>query len=80
MNRVTEGITQLSIAAKATVEQKSILFSTGREGLLLCFALNIMYLQHRDLRLGDQATDKDTSPANVMVLLKNDISLELAPV
>lgn len=76
---ITEEIIQLAIAAKAIAEQKSILFSTEREGLLLCFALNIMYLQQTDVRLGDQATHKDASPANVMVALKNDISLELAP-
>lgn len=38
-----------------------------------------MYLQHRDVRLGDQATRKDASLANVAVDLKNDNSLGLVP-
>jgi len=77
MKRVIEGLIQLAIAARTVAEHKSILFSTGRDDLLLCFALNITSLQHRDVRLGDQVTHKDISPANTVVVLKNDISLGL---
>lgn len=79
MNRVMEGLIELAITAKAVAECKSILFSTRGEGMLLRFALNIMYLQHRDVRLGDQATHKDASLANVAVDLKNDNSLGSVP-
>ena len=44
MNRVMERVIQPTIAAKAIAECKSNLFSTRRKGLLLCFALNVMYL------------------------------------
>lgn len=80
MNRIMEGVIQLVITAKTIAEHKIILFSTRREDLLLCFALNIMYLQQRDVGLGDQATRKDASPANAVVVLKNYVSLGLAPV
>lgn len=79
MNRVMERVIQLAITGKTIAEHKSILFSTRREDLLLCFALNMMYLQQRDVRLGDQSAHKDASPANVVVVLKNDMSLGLAP-
>lgn len=69
MNRVMEGGIQLPAAAKYTAGSKSMLFGTGREGLLLRFALSIMYLWHRDAMLDDQGTHKDTSPANVMIVL-----------
>lgn len=58
MSRVMEKVVQLEITVKAVVEHKVILFSTEREGFLLCFALNVTCLKHRDVRLGDQATHK----------------------
>lgn len=37
MDRVMQRVIQLEITAKAVAEHKVILFSTGREGFLLCF-------------------------------------------
>lgn len=47
-------------AAKAVAEHRSTLLGTGREGLVLCFALNIIYLPHRQVR--------ESEPLTVMLL------------
>lgn len=46
----TGWVAQLVVAAKAVAEHKSTLLGTRREGPVLCFALNIVYLPHRDVR------------------------------